>query len=147
MVERRPSVDAPDVLDHGRPGRTIRIVTPDAKFLDGVIDDMARFCSTAAAVNGTANAPLSGGKDSRMLAALFMTRGVPVRYWTKGDESSLDVQIATEIARRYHLPHHVANRPTVPARSAGRADGCNRDAVGGPEYQASSPRQMASPAS
>lgn len=89
---------------------------PDDAFMDGVIDDMARFAATAAAVNGTANAPLSGGKDSRMLASLFMTRGVPVRYWTKGDEASLDVQIATEIARRYHLPHHVANRPTEPAR-------------------------------
>lgn len=89
--------------------------TADSEVVAGVVDDIARISTAAAAVNGTANAPLTGGKDSRLLAAVLMTRGVPVEYWTKGDRSSLDATIAAEIARTYGLPHRFANRPTQAA--------------------------------
>lgn len=73
---------------------------------------LARLAASAGAVTGTINAPLTGGKDSRMLAAILMAHKVPARYWTKGLPESLDVKIAGELARRYDLPHRISGRPT-----------------------------------
>ncbi len=86
----------------------------DPELVDAIIDHLARFATAAAAVNGRVNAPITSGKDSRMLATVLMTRGIPTAYWTKGDERSLDVRNGTTIAQRYGLPHRVANRPTLP---------------------------------
>jgi hypothetical protein len=91
----------------GRPDRPV-----DRELVDEVVGDVTRFCEAAAQVTGSLNAPITGGKDSRMLAAILMTAGLPAKYWTKGDAGSLDLKIGLEIAERYHLPHRVANRPT-----------------------------------
>jgi len=84
----------------------------DSAFADEVGGALGRFCSAAAAVNGSLNAPLTGGKDSRMLAAVLIGAGVPAEYWTKGLSESRDVQIALEVAARYGLPHRLSGRPT-----------------------------------
>jgi asparagine synthase (glutamine-hydrolysing) len=83
--------------------------------LDTTIDGIADIARTAASVSGSVNAPLTGGKDSRMLAAVLIRSGTRARYWTKGDQRSRDVEIATQIAARHGLPHRLANRPTQQA--------------------------------
>ncbi len=91
----------------------IRIV--DRELVDEVVEPLARFCAVAGQVTGSAFAPLTGGRDSRMLAAILMSRDIPVSYWTKGDAGSIDVRIGGEIARIYGLPHRFSNRPTQAA--------------------------------
>jgi asparagine synthase (glutamine-hydrolysing) len=91
-------------------GPPTRVV--DTAFVDQTVADLTRFCAGAAKVSGVLNAPLTAGKDSRMLAAVLMASGLPVRYWTKGDAGSVDLAVGLEIARRHGLPHRVANRPT-----------------------------------
>ncbi len=91
-------------------GEPVRIV--DEALVAEVVDPLTRICAQVARVNGTLNAPLTGGKDSRMLAAVIMRAGIPASYWTKGDDQSLDLTIGREVARRYGLPHRTANRPT-----------------------------------
>jgi hypothetical protein len=87
----------------------------DAEAVRAAVEGLAGVARAAAEVNGRVNAPLTGGKDSRMLAAVLMRSGIPARYWTKGDAYSDDVTIASEIARIHRLPHRVANRPTQAA--------------------------------
>ena len=84
----------------------------DDAFVAEVGGGIGRFCARAAEINGTINAPLTGGKDSRMLAAILMAAGVPARYWTKGVSESSDVQIALALADHYGLPHRLSGRPT-----------------------------------
>ena len=91
----------------GRPDRPV-----NRELVDEVVEDVTRFCRAASRITGSLNAPITGGKDSRMLAAILMTAGLPARYWTKGDAGSLDLKIGLEIAERFQLPHRVANRPT-----------------------------------
>ncbi len=86
----------------------------DDAYVDEMTDALGRFVTGAAAINGTINSPLTGGKDSRMLAAILMSTGIPVQYWTKGLPESLDVQIALEIARQHGLQHRLSGRPTEP---------------------------------
>ena len=87
----------------------------DAELVDEVCGAVGDFTAAAAAVTNGLNAPLTGGKDTRLLAAILMTRGVPARYWTKGVPESLDVQIATKLARLHDLPHQLSGRPTEEA--------------------------------
>ncbi len=91
-------------------GHPVRIV--DRELVDEVVEPLARFCRAAASVTGAVNAPLTGGRDSRLLAAVLISQGIPASYWTKGDPGSLDVKIGGEIARTYGLPHRFSNRPT-----------------------------------
>jgi len=84
----------------------------DSAFADEVGRAVGRLCSVAATVTGRLNAPLTGGKDSRMLAAILMAAGVRADYWTKGVPESDDVQIALKVAARYGLPHRLSGRPT-----------------------------------
>ena len=93
--------------DIGQPVRKM-----DERIADEVIEGVAEFTAGAARVTGRLNAPITGGKDSRMLAAILMARGIDARYWTKGDVGSRDMAIAREIVQRYGLPHRFANRPT-----------------------------------
>ena len=84
----------------------------DAGLIAEVTSDLTRFSAAAAEIDGQVNAPLTGGRDSRMLAAVLVAGRVPTRFWTKGDTGSQDVAVGRAIAARYGLPHWVANRPT-----------------------------------
>jgi asparagine synthase (glutamine-hydrolysing) len=54
---------------------------------------------------GRINCPLTGGKDSRLLAAILINAGIPASYWTSGVPSSTDVIIGTQIAKAFKLQH------------------------------------------
>lgn len=50
---------------------------------------------------------LTGGRDSRVVAAGVIASGVPVSFVTMGKTESADVQIAKKIAEAFHLTHRV----------------------------------------
>jgi len=56
---------------------------------------------------GKLGCPLSGGRDSRVLAALLLRNKIPAEYFTNGEPSSTDVEIATQIAQVFSLCHEV----------------------------------------
>jgi hypothetical protein len=61
---------------------------------------------------------LTGGKDSRLVAAALVKAGVPVRAHTHGFADHPDVVIAAEVARRLGIEHDVR----VPAAPGQRVD-------------------------
>ncbi|MGC4096100.1 MAG: asparagine synthase-related protein [Nitrospira sp.] len=50
---------------------------------------------------------LTGGRDSRVVAAAVIASGAPASFVTTGTKESADVTIATKIAETLHLPHHI----------------------------------------
>lgn len=56
---------------------------------------------------GELGCPLSGGRDSRVLAALLIRNNIPAKYFTNGEQFSSDVQIAIQIAKAFNLSHQV----------------------------------------
>jgi hypothetical protein len=58
---------------------------------------------------------LTGGKDSRLVAAALVAAGVPVRARTHGFDGHPDVVIAAEIARRLGIEHAVTT-PAAPGQ-------------------------------
>ena len=58
---------------------------------------------------------LTGGKDSRLIAAALVKAGVPVVARTHGFDDHPDVVVAAEIARRLGIEHLVAT-PTAPGQ-------------------------------
>ena len=56
---------------------------------------------------GDITCPLTGGRDSRLLAALLSRAGVPARYYTMGEVSGGDAEIARQIARILDVPYEV----------------------------------------
>jgi hypothetical protein len=56
---------------------------------------------------------LTGGKDSRLIAAALATAGVPVRARTYGFPDHPDVVLAARVARELGLPHEVAEPKTA----------------------------------
>jgi len=61
---------------------------------------------------------LTGGKDSRLVAAALVAAGVPVRAKTHGFDGHPDVVIAAEIARRLGIEHAVTT-PAAPGAQTG----------------------------
>jgi hypothetical protein len=59
---------------------------------------------------------LTGGKDSRLVAAVLVTAGVPVRARTHGFPQHPDVVVAAEVARRLGIEHDVRAPATPEAR-------------------------------
>ncbi len=70
-------------------------------------DELMQLCHTLSQGFGEVKCPLTGGRDSRLLAALLIRAGIPARYYTDGDPASGDVKIGTLIAKAYDLPHEV----------------------------------------
>ena len=58
---------------------------------------------------------LTGGKDSRLIAAALVKAGVPVVARTHGFDDHPDVVVAAEIARRLGI-EHVVRTPTAPGQ-------------------------------
>lgn len=56
---------------------------------------------------GHVNCPLTGGVDSRLVAAVVTATGVPASYYTVGRDDSPDVLTAQMLTERLGLDHHV----------------------------------------
>ena len=58
---------------------------------------------------------LTGGKDSRLVAAALVAAGVPVRARTHGFDDHPDVVIAAEVAKRLGV-EHIVTKPAAPGQ-------------------------------
>ena len=70
-------------------------------------------CRGFASVYGRLSCPLTGGRDSRVLAALLLAGDVDARYYTSGESGSLDVEIGSRIAAQHGLEHEVHAQPAA----------------------------------
>ncbi len=91
----------PDV--HGRPGA------------GGVADALVAAVAPLRDAGGPVQLSLTGGKDSRLIAAALVKAGVPVTAVTHGFADHPDVVVAAEIARRLGIEHAVRT-PTAPGQ-------------------------------
>ncbi|HEX8009077.1 MAG TPA: asparagine synthase-related protein, partial [Trebonia sp.] len=66
-------------------------------------------------LNSPVELSLTGGKDSRLVAAALVAAGIPVRAKTHGFADHPDVVVATEIARRLGI-EHVVTEPAAPGQ-------------------------------
>jgi asparagine synthase (glutamine-hydrolysing) len=73
----------------------------------GVRAQLVALSSGAARAGGALRCALTAGRDTRVMAALLHAAGLSATYYTGGDPSSLDVLIASELARRLGLAHEV----------------------------------------
>ena len=73
--------------------------------IERLADDMSQYLRTLGRDFGEIRSTLTGGRDSRLQAAMLIRNGIPARYHTGGDPASTDVVIATQIAKRFDLHH------------------------------------------
>src|SRR6202041_297865 len=85
---------------------------PGAK---GVADALVAAVAPLRDADAPVQLSLTGGKDSRLIAAALVKAGVPVTAVTHGFADHPDVVVAAEIARRLGI-EHVVRTPTAPGQ-------------------------------
>jgi len=84
---------------------------PQRKLDDDVIQNLAgklqRPLISLAEHFDSVVCPLTGGKDSRVIASLLMNAEITAKYFTFGDPDGGDARIASEIAREFDLTHEL----------------------------------------
>lgn len=121
------SLDPATELVASAAGVTVRALPDTTRGESGPasVDEVARaLLDSVAGLAGPATvAPvrlgLTGGRDSRLLAALLARAGVAVTTRTAGLPDDPDVVVAREVAERLGIPH-VVQRPAGTRRSADR---------------------------
>ncbi|MDX6345140.1 MAG: hypothetical protein QOH87_5278 [Trebonia sp.] len=100
-------------------GSVTRPAAPGPGARPGGARDVAESLVAAVAPLRDAGAPvelsLTGGKDSRLIAAALVKAGVPVVARTHGFDDHPDVVVAAEIARRLGI-EHVVRTPAAPGQ-------------------------------
>jgi hypothetical protein len=81
----------------------------------GVADALVAAAGPARDAGGPVQLSLTGGKDSRLIAAALVKAGVPVRAVTHGFADHPDVVVAAEIAQRLGI-EHVVRTPAAPGQ-------------------------------
>ncbi len=76
---------------------------PDARVLAEQLVESARGLS----VLGRVECPLTAGRDSRLCLAVLRAAGVEASYYTLTSTGGADVQVASDIAAGWGLPHSV----------------------------------------
>lgn len=77
----------------------------DDNFVQDLATRLQRPLVSLAANFDTVVCPLTGGKDSRVIASLLMNANIDAKYFTFGDPGGGDAQIASGLAREFHLDH------------------------------------------
>ena len=72
--------------------------------------DLTKSCRILADHFGRLHCPITGGRDSRVLASLLIRGQIPARFSTEGAPSSVDIEIASDIARTFALPYEVEHK-------------------------------------
>lgn len=75
---------------------------------------LVALSAEAARAGGPVRCALTGGHDTRVMAALLRRASIPATFYTGGEAGSADVEIAAELAERFGLPHEV-ERALAPA--------------------------------
>jgi asparagine synthase (glutamine-hydrolysing) len=76
-------------------------------FVAELATKMQQPLTTLAAHFDSLICPLTGGKDSRLIASLLINANLSASYFTFGDPGGDDSQIAKEIADRFGLPYEI----------------------------------------
>jgi asparagine synthase (glutamine-hydrolysing) len=61
--------------------------TPLARHLEQLADQLTGICRNLGQRFGELECPLTGGRDSRLLAALLISGGIPAKYFTGGEHA------------------------------------------------------------
>jgi Asparagine synthase len=101
--ELPPAPDGDDIPGGGRPGAR------------GVADALVAAVVPLRDAGAPVQLSLTGGKDSRLIAAALVKAGVPVTAVTHGFADHPDVVVAAEIARRLGI-EHLVRTPTAPGQ-------------------------------
>jgi hypothetical protein len=72
-----------------------------------LVDQLVGLTESAVHGMGRVRCALTGGRDTRVLAALARAIGETTEYYTAGGPDDADVLIAAEIAERFGLPHTI----------------------------------------
>jgi asparagine synthase (glutamine-hydrolysing) len=75
--------------------------------IQNLADRMIQLCRNLCQSFDNIKCSLTGGRDSRLIAAMLISAGLPARYYTFGDPAGDDVRIAKQIARSFNLPYEV----------------------------------------
>ena len=134
-VTRLPTPNGARAQEPGRPAASVRSAGPALTPPDGMPAALAKAGPAAgraggagavaealvAAVSGLLKTgqpvelSLTGGKDSRLVAAALVAAGVPVLARTHGFADHPDVVVAAEIARRLGI-EHIVRTPAAPGQ-------------------------------
>lgn len=68
-----------------------------------LLDSLRRYCRAVSRPSTTLTCPLTGGRDSRLIAGLLMADHLPARYFTAGNPDVSDVSVASTIAEHFGL--------------------------------------------
>lgn len=80
-----------------------------ASYFERLADDMIQPCRILCHSFDNIKCSLTGGRDSRLIAAMLIGAGLKASYYTYGYHSDLDVKIATQIAKAFDLPYEVTS--------------------------------------
>ena len=72
-------------------------------------DRMIQLCRNLCQSFDNIKCSLTGGRDSRLIAAMLIGAGLKASYYTYGYHSDLDVKIASQIAKAFDLPYEVTS--------------------------------------
>jgi asparagine synthase (glutamine-hydrolysing) len=75
-------------------------------------EEMVETCRSFARAYGRLRCPLTGGRDTRLLAALLVNGQIDAEYYSSGAPGSPDVTVARRIADHYRLPLEVQLHPS-----------------------------------
>jgi asparagine synthase (glutamine-hydrolysing) len=89
-----------------------KLASPQRKVLTRQVsrelaDELVGICNSLAISFGELQCGLTGGRDSRLLAALLISGEIPARFYTEGLPGCADVEIGTAIAQSFDLPHEI----------------------------------------
>ena len=79
----------------------------DSPFIKQLANDLMQPLSSLQQSFDTITCALTGGRDSRLIAALLTGAGVPAHYYTYGDPSGGDATIARQVSQALDLPYEV----------------------------------------
>jgi hypothetical protein len=82
---------------------------------EGLVAAVAHLADAGAGAGQPVELSLTGGKDSRLIAAALVAAGVPVMARTHGFPDHPDVVVAAEIARRLGI-EHLVRTPAAPGQ-------------------------------
>lgn len=78
--------------------------------LQQLADKLIHPCQSLAQSFAPLDCPITGGRDSRILISLLIRGKIEAQYFTRGASDNIDVQIATEMARYFNLPHRITSQ-------------------------------------
>jgi asparagine synthase (glutamine-hydrolysing) len=69
--------------------------------------EMVEICQILSNSFGELFCPITGGHDSRLLAALLIHGNISAKYFTTGEPSSTELSVAKQVVEAFSLPHNV----------------------------------------